>query len=324
MARLNRSLLIRWILGIAIVTYLLTLIDFREFAQVLSKAHWGFVLLACVLVFIDRCWMGFKWQILLKAQGLGVSVSECIRVYFVSSFVGLVLPSSVGGDLVRLFSLSVPKGEREKVAASLVVEKLLSMMALLLLVMFCILLLVMHSAVAQWKYFLIALGVFIGLGLGMIVSFLYVPVERFKNTKNPLFQKIAKVVLAYQEFRNYRKAMAIFFVISFFEQFMPFIFNYTLVKGFDLPGGALTYFMIVPMVYMIARLPISVDGLGVLETLYVVLFPLVGLNKTQALLLALASRIVTTVSHLLGGVFYFWKKPKIDNILNTNDLEKST
>lgn len=322
MAKLNKSLLIRWVLGIAIVIYLLTLTDFKEFSLVISQANWGFVLLAGLLVFFDRCWMGFKWQILLKAQGLGVTVSECIRVYFISSFVGLVLPSSVGGDLVRLFSLSVGKGEREKVAASLVVEKLLSMMALLLLVLFCILLLVLHSAVAQWKYFLIALGLFIGVGLGMIVSFLYLPVEKLKKVQGGFLQKITKVILAYQEFKNYQKAMAIFFLVSFFEQFMPFVFNYSLVKAFDLPGDFLTYFMIVPMVYMIARLPISVDGLGVLEALYVVLFPLVGLSKTESLLLALASRVVTTVSHLLGGVFYFWKKSAVAEIVEVSKSKR--
>lgn len=308
MAKSKRSLLIRWILGIGIIVYLLTLIDFKEFKGVLSKARWEFILLACILVFIDRCWMGAKWRILLKAQKVCVSISECIRVYFISSFVGLVLPSSVGGDLVRLFSLNVQKGEREKVAASLVVEKLLSMMALLLLVMFCVFLLVTHSSGISWNYFILALGVFIALGLGMIISFLYLPVERLKSVQGRFLKKIANVILAYQEFRNYRKEMAVFFVVSIFEQFMPFVFNYTLVMAFNLPGSFLIYFMIVPMVYMVARLPISVDGVGVLETLYVVLFPLVGLNKTQALLLALASRVVTTVSHLGGGIFYFFKK----------------
>ena len=210
-----------------------------------------------------------------------------------------------------LFSLSVNKDEREKVAASLVVEKLLSMMALLLLVMICILLLVLHAQVAQWKYFLLALGIFIGLSIGMAVSFLYMPVQKLQNVQNNFLKKIAKVVLAYQEFKNYSGAMLIFFIVSFFEQFMPFVFNYALVKGFNLPGDALIYFMIVPLVYMIARLPISVDGVGVLETLYVVLFPLVGLNKTQAMLLAVASRVVTTSSHLLGGgIFYFIGRKK--------------
>ncbi|MBI1884086.1 MAG: flippase-like domain-containing protein [Chlamydiae bacterium] len=308
MARLNKSLLIRWIVGIGLIVYLFTLINFHEFSEILSKASLPFFFLAVLLVLVDRVWMGSKWNILLKVQGLNVSMFECVRVYFISSFLGLVLPTSVGGDLVRLFSLSVEKGEREKVAASLVVEKLLSMMALLLLVIFCVLLLVMTSAMTGWRYFLMALGVFLGMGLIFVISLLFLPVERLRKAEGKWLKKIARVFLAYHEFRRYHRAMFVFFIVSVFEQCMPFLFNYSLAKAFHLPGSALTYFMIVPMIYMIARLPISVDGMGIAEALFVFLFPLMGLDKTHSLLLALAGRLATTLGHLIGGIFYFWKK----------------
>jgi uncharacterized membrane protein YbhN (UPF0104 family) len=198
--------------------------------------------------------------------------------------------------------------EREKVAASIVVEKLLSVMALLLLVIFCVLIFVMTSREHPWKYFFIALGGFLGGGLLFILSLLYIPVNRLQNTQSRFLKKIAKVVLAYQQFKYYRKAMMLFFICSFFEQFMPFLFNYSLAKAFDLPGTIQGYFIITPIIYFVARLPISVDGLGVVEGLFVVLFPLIGLNKTDAFLLGLTGRLVTTFSHLLGGFFYFLKK----------------
>lgn len=307
---LNRSLILKWIFGLGLIVYLLTLIDFDQFFEVLSRAHLIFIFLAVLIVLFDRIWMAFKWKILLQAQGIEVSILECARSYFVASFIGLVLPTSVGSDLVRLFNLSVRSEEREKVAASIVVEKLLSMMAMLLLVIFCALLFILTSEVHQWKYFFIALGVFLGGGLLFILSLLYIPVERLQNAQGRFLKKIANVVLAYQQFKYYRKAMILFFVFSFFEQFMPFLFNYSLAKAFELPGTALGYFMVTPIIYLVARLPISVDGLGVVEGLFVVLFPLIGLNKTDAFLLGLTGRLVTTFSHLIGGVFYFLGKRK--------------
>ena len=304
----NTSVLIRWVVGLGLIAYLLTLIDFKSFLGVLSKGRLELVFLAVLVVLLDRVWMGSKWRILLKAQGIRVSYFECVRSYFVASFVGVALPTSVGSDLVRLMSLSVEEGERGKVAASIVVEKLLAMLAMLTLVCLCIFLLAMTSTVPLWRYFFMATGVLTLLLLLFLFSLKFFPLEKLKQREGRFFKMIVKVVLAYQQFRFYKKSMLIFFAVTFLEQMVPFVFNYILALAFQLPFNFLGYFAVVPIIYLVARIPISVDAIGVLEGLFVLLFPLVGLSKTDSLLLALSGRAATTIGHLFGGIFYFLQK----------------
>jgi uncharacterized protein (TIRG00374 family) len=313
----KKSQLIRWGIGLGLTAYVLTLIDFHELREVFSRGHWGYLMLATVIVILDRIWMGAKWNILLRAQGVFISYFQCIRAYFIASFVGLALPTSVGSDLVRLMSIPVSKGEREKVAASIVVEKALAMFALFLLAIFCVFLMVWTAALPHWKYFYWAIAFFSVITLVFLGSLYYLPHQKLLNRfSGKIPHVLGKIVSAYQQFRNYPRAMAVFFICSFAEQLVPFLFNCVIARAFELPGSLLGYFMVVPLIYIVARIPISVDAIGVLEFLFVILFPLVGLDRTNALLLALAGRVATTLGHLTGGVFYFWRKK--DEIICTD------
>lgn len=313
--RLNKALIFRWGIGIALIAFLLSRIDYSELIQKLSGGHWTLILLAVLIVILDRIWMAAKWRILLTAQGLRVSVFECSRVYYIASFIGLVLPTSVGSDLVRLMSLSVQKGEKEKVAASIVVEKFLGMFALFFLVNLCLLLHIWRTSADWGKYFYMGAGFTLSIVILFILSLYYFPHQKLTRLEGKIFQILSKVIASYQQFKHHRKAMIVFFFVSLLEQMVPFVFTWVLVRAFNLPGSPAGYFVAVPVIYIVARIPISVDAIGVLEGISVVLYrSMVGLNITESMLLAFAGRFATTLGHLLGGMFYFVDRKKIKSI----------
>lgn len=310
---LHKSLVLRWIVGLLLLGFLFTLIDFDAFLEVLQKAKPGYFLLAVLLVLFDRIFMGAKWRLLIKAQGVSVTTFQCIRAYYVASLFGLVMPSSVGADLIRIMKLPVGKGEREKIAASIAIEKILGMFALLFLACISLVLMFFYAQVTQWKYFMMFVGVLLAGFPLFFLSLFYMPKRKFAIFQLKIFQVVKRVVLSYQQFRFYRKALFQFFILSVFVQLLPFVFTFILVLAFDLPGTALGYFIIVPIIYLVVRIPISIDGIGVLEGMSMLLFPIVGLSKTDSLLLALSGRVATTLGHLVGGIFYFLEKPKTES-----------
>ncbi|MBI1871708.1 MAG: flippase-like domain-containing protein [Chlamydiae bacterium] len=312
----KKSLIFRWGLGLASIVYLLTLIDFDEFFSALSKAHTSWILTSIFVVFFDRFLMAFKWNLLLKAQGIFVSLWEVIRAYLVGSFYGLVLPTSLGSDVVRLGSLSVGGGAREKVAASIVVEKILAMMALFLLVLLSVLGLVWTATLQHWRYFMIALALFLVGALAFFLSFKILPIQRLIKAKGHFSKKIARVILAYHQFQNHKRAMGLFFALSFIEQFMPVVGNFCLARAFELPGSFFSYLMVIPIIFTVARIPISVDAVGILEALYLFLLPLVGISKTDAFLLGLVGRVVNTLCLLPGGLLYHSVKNPVREMVN--------
>jgi uncharacterized membrane protein YbhN (UPF0104 family) len=68
----------------------------------------------------------------------------------------------------------------------------------------------------------------------------------------------------------------------------------------------LEVFAVVPLIALTVLLPVSVQGIGVREAMYVSLFALVGVARDQALAAALLSYATTLALTLTGGAFALW------------------
>ena len=71
-----------------------------------------------------------KWRGLLCHAGVGLTLAACARLYWVGMFASNLLPTSVGGDAVRLLLTPAP-GRRAAVAGSILVERLTGFLVLL-------------------------------------------------------------------------------------------------------------------------------------------------------------------------------------------------
>ena len=108
---------------------------------------------------------------------------------------------------------------------------------------------------------------------------------------------------SYHEYRNHHGALLRFIAWSALEQCVPIICVYLAADalGRDVPFLPLVIF--VPLIMTLTKIPISLDGYGVREGLYVYLFALVGVSNTDAFVIGLVSHVIANLS-LLPGFFY--------------------
>jgi len=64
---------------------------------------------------------------------------------------------------------------------------------------------------------------------------------------------------------------------------------------------------IIPLTMLATRLPISLDGLGVEEGIYVVLFALIGVSASEAFLLSATERVLSLICLLPWGIHFIFK-----------------
>ena len=79
---------------------------------------------ALVLTFGCVVLSAVRWQRVLAALDLSASLVTLTRHYLASLFVGNVLPSTVGGDVLRVSRLAADNGESPRTFASVVLERL--------------------------------------------------------------------------------------------------------------------------------------------------------------------------------------------------------
>src|SRR5919197_4288379 len=83
--------------------YIVWKIDVSRTAHILRHASVG-CFLASLAIMVVTVWpMAWRWQQLLRAQGIDDRLPWLSRTYFVSYTAGQVLPTSAGGDAARIF-----------------------------------------------------------------------------------------------------------------------------------------------------------------------------------------------------------------------------
>jgi len=106
--------------------------DLREIIYSIQAAHLPLLVAAFSLSFLGYFISVNRWRILLKAQGISARVYYLIKSFMVSTFFNNLLPSTIGGDVIRVYDtwrLGVPKGSA---LAVILVDRFLGLLALML------------------------------------------------------------------------------------------------------------------------------------------------------------------------------------------------
>ncbi len=118
---------------------------------------------------------------------------------------------------------------------------------------------------------------------------------------------IMKLRLALQEYRNNRRLLILFLLLSILEQGVPIVAVFLTAKAFAIHLSFSWAIITVPLVVVISRIPISIDGWGIQEGAFVYVFTHAGLSVNESLLLALAGRMLVLLAALPGA---FWLSAK--------------
>src|SRR5204862_8227710 len=114
--------------------YVVWKIDLSTTVHILVHANvWYFF--GAVAITISSVWpMAWRWQRLLAAKGIHDRLGWLVRAYFVAYTGGQLLPTSMGGDAVRIFETTRRHpGRGGPIAASIILERVLGGAATLVL-----------------------------------------------------------------------------------------------------------------------------------------------------------------------------------------------
>ena len=299
----------RWLripLSLALLAYLLHLIDPGRALAVVANANIGLVLLVAVMACLDRVFAAVRWYMLLRGKHVDVAFGPIVRLTFISTFIGSFLPAGVGIEAVRVYGLSRRTADLALALSSVIVERVLALGALVLLVVAG--LLFSDAGFPPWISILgwlalaaLILGSFaLMFGPTRRLSFLMLP----GRVLAPIRAKLADLYVRLDEYRV-QPAMLAGAVV------MALAFQIFRVATYVVAGAAIgidatvhTYMVVVPIVSLVMMVPISFGGLGVGEAAFVSLLGLVGIPPAQSFTLSIMVYILASLASLPGGWFY--------------------
>jgi glycosyltransferase 2 family protein len=248
-----------------------------------------------------------KWRVLCRPFGFHTRLPRLFALYMVGYFFNHVLPTSVGGDVVRGYELGRTEGHKARAMATVFVERFTGLTVLMILAVMA----VAFDTRFRSRIEIVAL---VGLAAAgyvvlawMILSPLCLNIARRLLTFRVAVKALGKVgnfqeaVLAYRHHRR-ELAWAMFHSVLFYITAVYLVYVGALTFGHHVP--MLSLLAAVPIMLVVFMIPISLGGIGLQEWAYYAILALVGVPAAVGLSLGLLYRARAMLFGLIGGLLF--------------------
>jgi uncharacterized protein (TIRG00374 family) len=302
---------LRLLISLGLMAILLSfLVDPWQAWQYLAGARWEYFGLLAAWITLDRLLMTYKWRLLLTSRGLAIGFWQALKAYYIASFAGCFLPSTIGADAMRVAAVSGPERPSDLVAASVVLERALGFVAAALAAGLALVLLAGLAVEVPRRVLWVSMAALAAGGLAVVFSLsgrLGAWLERLTHKmgrRGRVLSWVTGFLRSYNQYRRQGPTLAAFLVLSVVEQSVPVVGTWLTALAFRVDLSLLQATAIVPLAHLFMRVPVSVSGFGVAEGLYVAFFSLVALAPTDAFMLGLVANLSILVTTLPGAFFY--------------------
>ena len=237
------------------------------------------VLMAAGLILLSRLCTVARWHTLLRSGGIPVSFKDTLRLTFAGLFGSNFLPTSVGGDVVRLAGAMQMGYDRAICLASIAVDRLINMA-----------------------------GMSLAAPLGIYQLFQAAPATALQSiTLTALWQKgwgfLRKTLASLTLWLKQPFSLLIAFLFTVGNLLCISGAYYFLLQGM---GAVLSYWQIIGLVsvgYFLGLMPFTINGYGWHETIMITLFTQVaGVNNGTTAVIVVLQRLLMMLASLPGAL----------------------
>jgi glycosyltransferase 2 family protein len=292
------------------LTYLIWKIDIRQTAHILAHANFADFAIAVAIMTLTIPPMAWRWQLLLKAKAIFDHLAWLTRAYFISYTAGLVLPTSVGGDAVRIYQTTRRHpGRGGLIAGSVVLERALGGAATLALAGVGFLLAVGKYDVGAylWVEAIFVVGT---VALGVILFSRRM--RRLLRLGVPVLSRLwieRPVRALYEGMHAYRDNAGLLLGLSGITLVLQAIRVLAVwlsgrAVGIDLPPRP--YYVMAPLLFLVMLVPFTVNGLAVRESFFVSFLGGLGVDPDKAFAAGFLFFFVTVLMSAPGALILAW------------------
>ncbi len=299
----------RFALSGGLLFWLFKNINWVETINAFKSAEWHLLFGAFAVNFLINIICLVRWQIFMQALDLKAPIGSVFRYFFIGLFGNLFLPTSIGGDVVKAIGLSNRVGQKPKVVASILLDRLSGFGGLVVLALTAYVFghaIIDAPAVIIPVLVLTVLSLSIGLMLfhDQVYEFCCRIFKRVPRLHVALMEMHADVVLMKRRKRTAVGCVAISVLAQVLGAYMYFLIAMALGQKV----GFVYFLVFTPIVCAISFLP-SIGGLGFREFGWVHFLKLQGVSQGIAMSISLISFFFVIVIGVLGGVLYVTSGP---------------
>lgn len=293
------------LVGVSFLAAILYFVDLRQFAAtLLSVDPWlfGWMLLTAMVGRFLRAW---KWNSLLRASDIQISIWQALRLSLVAHFTGSWTPGQIGGDAYRVYALR-GFGKTGVVVSTLLIERYAGLCAVSFFA------LVSAPITVPFLYqrsplILTIVCVAVALVVGVIPFMFNRRIRQWARRfvpglRNSSFgDKISRFYATLLAYRQHEWTMVAFSIATLAEVFSYFVLNWLSARALGLNADLTFFLLAMPIVHLLLRIPISFQAMGVQEGCFVYAMVAHGFTPAEGLAVSILQRTLEWIISIVPG-----------------------
>lgn len=276
-------------------------VNFVALKALLRETQLGWFALGLLLIIAQLMLLALRWRAIVQSCGSAMTLGSAVRFSMIGLFFNQALPSSIGGDAIRIWLFG--KQENWRIAGySVLIDRVVGVIALADLVLICL----------PWSFGLIsdpyARGALLLIGLGanfaglIFLALAYKPLRFLERWT--VFRHLNAVAKVAVSIIKSPKAAANIIGLSVLTHLLSALVAWSITRsvGADIPLATLLF--LVPPALLATVLPISIAGWGVRESAMVAAFAYAGLAENDGLVLSLLFGVQYLIVGLACGLLW--------------------
>jgi len=299
----------RIVVSLILLIYLFSKIDIVSILTAMKSAKLHMLIFPFFLIAVGFIISALRWQILLNAQNIKISLWKLVRYYLEGSFFNNFLPTTIGGDIVRTYEVSKSSVSITQSFTIIIVERLTGIFAL---IVYALLGLQFRDSQFGNIHLVWMVGVVFLVVLIILASAVMLQGGRMiENTRAGLFSKVRGVINktfhTLYFFRDKKKALFKALFLAFILQFNVIIFFYIISYSLDIRPPFYYFLIIIPLIHVILMFPVSINGIGIRENAFIFFLSKIGICTATSVALSWLGFAMVLIYAVFGGIIYACK-----------------
>ena len=281
--------------GLLIVALLLWHYDVRPVLHQLARERQAFFLTVIAIYVAGQVMSAWRWSLLGAILKIPAPFIDYLSYAFIGMFTNVFVPGLVGGDALRAVYLGRRHQRMGDAIASVAADRVVGLVGLFWLA---------ATAAAAMSVKLPSTVTLPTIAVGVISLAGFAALPLIGRLAARMQARIAAIAATIAPYLDRPLAMMPALGLSVALQLSLAICQWILARGLGLSAPLTLFVLCVPIANVFASLPVTLNGLGVRETAYLMLFGMAGMAKADAIALGLLWFAATALGNLTGVVAF--------------------
>lgn len=306
-------------MSLGLLGFLLLRVDLESLLVVLSSARFVYIAVAIGAYLLGQVISSIRWSLLAWPLGFHNPFKDFILFYFIGMFFNLFAPSTVGGDVSRVFYLARDGNKRREKSwtisagyalVTVVADRAIGTIVLVWLGAIALMLFPAYTIPSPLR------GLVFGIALTLLAGSVLLPVVAriLEGREFALGKRLLPTLISYRaHWKVVPQALFLSLLVHLIQSWMQVLIGHALQVDIPWSYAVILY----PLVGVFTALPISLNGIGLREGGYMFLLHQIGIGSEKAVAFGLLWLVIVVVNSLIGGaIFVLRKSPRPSPIIS--------